>query len=91
MYKDMGLVVVYVSTATGVEEVPSAATAVRVTGYAGNITVSNAEAGESISIFTTEGKLLVTSIAQGDASTIRVPKNEVYVVKVGRSTFKVGL
>lgn len=87
----MKLVVVYVSTATGVEEVQSAATAVRVTGYAGNIPVSNAEAGESISIFTTEGKLVSTSIAQGGASTIRVPENEVYVVKVGRSTFKVGL
>ena len=91
MNKDRELVVVYATASEGVEAVTSAATAVRVTGYAGNITVSNAEAGESISIFTTEGKLVVTSIAQGGASTIRVPENEVYIVKVGRSTFKVGL
>lgn len=84
------LVVVYASSESGIEEVESSSSA-KVVGYSGNITVNNAKIGEVISVYTTAGVLVNSTIANSDTTTIHVQANEVYIVKVGKKTFKIGM
>lgn len=84
------LVVVYASSESAIEEVESNSSA-KVVGYSGNITVKNAKIGEVISVYTTAGVLVNTTVANSDTTTIRVQDNEVYIVKVGKNTFKIGM
>ena len=84
------LVVVYASSESGIDEVESSSSA-KVVGYSGNITVNNAKIGEVISVYTTAGVLVNSTVANSDTTTIRVQDNEVYIVKVGKNTFKIGM
>ena len=84
------LVVVYASSESGIEEVESSSPAKSV-GYSGNITVNNAKIGDVISVYTTAGVLVNSTVANSDTTTIRVQENEVYIVKVGKKTFKIGM
>lgn len=82
------LVVVYASSESGIEEVESSSPA-KIFGYSGNITVNNAKIGDVISVYTTAGVLVNSTVANSDTTTIRVQENEVYIVKVGKKTFKI--
>lgn len=84
------LVVVYSSSENAIDEVQSDSYA-KVVGYSGNITVTNAKKGETISVYTTAGVLVNTSVVNSDELTIPVTDNEVYIVKVGKKTFKIGM
>lgn len=84
------LVVVYASSESSIDEVQSGSSA-KVVGYSGNITVNNAKIGEVISVYTTAGVLVNSTVANSDTTTIRVQDNEVYIVKVGKNTFKIGM
>ena len=84
------LVVVYASSESGIEEAESSSPA-KIFGYSGNITVNNAKIGEVISVYTTAGVLVNSTVANSDTTTIRVQDNEVYIVKVGKNTFKIGM
>lgn len=84
------LVVVYASSESGIEEVESSSPA-KIFGYSGNITVNNAKIGDVISVYTTAGVLVNSTVANSDTTTIRVQENEVYIVKVGKKTFKIGM
>ena len=84
------LVVVYASSESGIEEAESSSPA-KIFGYSGNITVNNAKIGEVISVYTTAGVLVNSTVANSDTTTIRVQENEVYIVKVGKKTFKIGM
>ena len=84
------LVVVYASSESGIEEVESSSPA-KIFGYSGNITVNNAKIGDMISVYTTAGVLVNSTVANSDTTTIRVQENEVYIVKVGKKTFKIGM
>ena len=84
------LVVVYASSESSIDEVQSGSSA-KVVGYSGNIIVNNAKIGEVISVYTTAGVLVNSTVANSDTTTIRVQDNEVYIVKVGKNTFKIGM
>ena len=84
------LVVVYASSESSIDDVQSGSSA-KVVGYSGNITVNNAKIGEVISVYTTAGVLVNSTVANSDTTTIRVQDNEVYIVKVGKNTFKIGM
>lgn len=84
------LVVVYASSESGIEEAESSSPA-KIFGYSGNITVKNAKIGDVISVYTTAGVLVNSTVANSDTTTIRVQENEVYIVKVGKKTFKIGM
>ena len=84
------LVVVYASSENAIEEVESSSSA-KVVGYSGNITVNNAKIGEEILVYNTAGVLVNATVVNSDTATIRVQDNEVYIVKVGKKTFKIGM
>lgn len=84
------LVVVYASSENAIEEVESSSSA-KVVGYSGNITVNNANIGEEILVYNTAGVLVNATVVNSDTATIRVQDNEVYIVKVGKKTFKIGM
>ena len=84
------LVVVYASSESSIDEVQSGSSA-KVIGYSGNITVKNVQIGEMISVYTTTGVLVNTTVANSNTTTIHVQDNEVYIVKVGMKTFKIGM
>ena len=84
------MVVVYASSESSIDEVQSGSSA-KVIGYSGNITVKNVQIGEMISVYTTTGVLVNTTVANSNTTTIHVHDNEVYIVKVGMKTFKIGM
>ncbi len=85
------LIVVYVSDMNAIDEVHSKSSLAKVIGSSGNIIISNAEEGERVYVYTTAGVLVNTAVTHNGTTTIRVQENEVYIVKVGNKTFKVGI
>ena len=63
--------------------------AVRVSGIAGGVVVENAVAGMSCQICHIDGKLVYERPLSEGTTTILLPTGQMYVVRVGRRTFKV--
>ncbi len=55
------------------------------------ITITGAEPGASITVYTVTGTLLLTLPATGDEQRIALPSGGLYFVKVGSKTMKVAL
>lgn len=91
MTENSELIVIYISATTAINETYSESSLPKVVGYSGCITISNAKDGESIYVYTTAGVLVNTSISNNGTAMIRVQENEVYIVKVGNKTFKIGM
>ena len=64
---------------------------IKVYGQSGNIVVKNAEVGEIIRVYTTDGKLTNTTIANGNDLYIGVSTGATYIVKAGLSTLKIAM
>ena len=55
-----------------------------------SIIIQNAH-GKTISVYTLSGALLKTVKASDDYTKIEVPENQIYLVKIANSTYKVAL
>ena len=64
---------------------------VRVYGQSGNIVVRNVEAGDIVNVYTTDGKLVSTTPANGSELQIGVNSGAVYIVKAGNKTLKIAM
>ena len=60
-------------------------------GHRENIVVSGCEAGETITIYNTDGVQLRSQYATGNTVRITMPTNAVYIVKVNETAIKVAL
>lgn len=67
------------------------ANAVKVRGHNGIISVSGASEGEVITIYTLDGAMVANSIASTETTTIEVPIQQVYFVKVSDKVIKIGM
>ncbi len=76
---------------SAIDDIHSNSSSAKVVGSSGNIMISNAEDGETVYVYTIAGILVNTSVINGSTATIRVHENEVYIVKVGNKTFKIGM
>lgn len=85
------LVVVYVSSTDAVNAVHAESSSPKVVGYAGDIMISGAGEEETVYVYTTSGTLVNAASINNGATTVRVKDNEVYIVKVGDKTFKIGM
>lgn len=85
------LIVVYVSSTNAVDGIRSEQPSPKVVGSSGCIVISEAEEGQTVYAYTTAGVLVDTAVTHNGTTTIRVQENEVYIVKVGNKTFKVGM
>lgn len=63
----------------------------QVIGADGKIVVNNASEGETISVYSLSGMLIYSAISNNTATTIDVPANRVYIVRVGATSYKVAL
>ena len=85
------LIVVYASSTNAIDGIRSEQPSPKVVGSSGCIVISEAEEGQTVYAYTTAGVLVDTAVTHNGTTTIRVQENEVYIVKVGNKTFKVGM
>lgn len=85
------LIVVYASTTNAIDVMRSELPSPKVVGSSGSIVISEAEEGQTVYVYTTAGVLANTAVTHNGTTMIRVQENEVYIVKVGNKTFKVGM
>lgn len=85
------LIVVYASSTNAIDGIRSEQPSPKVVGSSGSIVISEAEEGQTVYAYTTAGVLVDTAVTHNGTTTIRVQENEVYIVKVGNKTFKVGM
>ena len=85
------LIVVYASSTNAIDGIRSEQPSPKVVGSSGCIVISEAEEGQTVYAYTTAGVLVDTAVIHNGTTTICVQENEVYIVKVGNKTFKVGM
>ena len=64
---------------------------VKVYGQGRNIVVANVEPGDIINVYTTNGMLVSSTVADSDEVSISVTNNATYIVKAGGKTLKIAL
>lgn len=85
------LVVVYVSTMDAIDAVHPELSSLKVVGHCGNIEINGAGEDQAVYVYTTNGALASAAVTHNGSATVRVQENEVYIVKVGDKTFKIGM
>lgn len=84
--------VLTVSYETKPEGIPSAALKnVRVTGFKDAITISNIEEASDVFVYSTDGILIDTVLSAYGTTTINVPSEQIYIVKVGDRIYKIAI
>lgn len=64
---------------------------VKVTGYDGEIQVSNIDEPSDIFVYTVDGKLVETVKSAFGSANIQAPSRQLYIVKVGSRTYKLAM
>ena len=64
---------------------------VRVTGYNGEISITNIDEPSDVVVYTSDGRLVDQVSAAWGTASIPVPSGQVYVVKVGERSYKISL
>ena len=67
------------------------ANAVKVRGHNGLISISGAAEGEAITIYTLDGTMVANETAAAETTSIEVPTQQVYIVKVADKVVKIGM
>lgn len=71
----------------------AAATAsrIKVQGHQGIISISGATEGEAITIYTLDGAMVASEEATDETTSVEVPAQQVYIVKVADAVVKIGM
>ena len=64
---------------------------VRVTGYEGVISIKNIGEPSDVYVYSTGGKLIENVTSAYGSINISVPSEQLYVIKVGSQTYKLGM
>ena len=64
---------------------------VKVTGYNGDIQIKNLDEPSDIFIYTADGKLVDTISSAFGSVSIQAPSGQLYIVKVGKRTYKLAM
>ena len=89
MYEDAVLNISYEKIDDSIEN--TRANAVKVRGHNGIISISGAAEGEAITIYTLDGVMVANATATTEITTIEVPTQQVYIVKVADKVVKIGM
>jgi hypothetical protein len=89
IHSDAVLNVAYVKEGSAI----AAATAsrIKVQGHQGIISISGATEGEAITIYTLDGAMVASEEATDDTTSVEVPTQQVYIVKVADAVVKIGM
>ena len=83
------LSVSYETNASNVKQLTK--TNVKVTGYNGEINVTNIDESTDIFVYTSDGRLIDQIPAAWGAATLQVPSDQVYIVKVGEHSYIISM
>ena len=86
---DATITIAYAEGNSGVSNV--IANKIKVLGTSNGIKVIGAHTGESIYVYGADGKLLYYGQSTGDESFVPLPEDNIYIVKVGSQTVKIGI
>lgn len=64
---------------------------IKVLGISDGIQITGTNSGEKVFVFGTDGILLHSSQSNGDSIYVALPENNIYIIKVGEQTIKIGL
>ena len=81
--------VAYVKADNAVEN--TLANAVKVFGHNGIISICGAAEGEAITIYTLDGAMVANATATTETTSIEVPTQQVYIVKVANKVVKISM
>ena len=76
---------------TAVNEIVDSQTGVQITGYAGGISIANAEEGMEIAVYSIDGSVIGKYTATGERMNIDLSQKGIYIVRAGNSSFKVNI
>lgn len=62
---------------------------VKVTGYNGEITISNIDEPSDVYVYSVDGKTIANKSSAFGSASLQVPSGQPYIVKVGSRTYKV--
>ena len=62
-----------------------------VRGHNGIISICGAAEGETITIYTLDGAMVASEEATDDTTSVEVPTQQVYIVKVADAVVKIGM
>ena len=83
--------VLSISFETNTSAVSARLNNVRVTGYKGEISIHHIDEPSDVSVYSVDGELVGSVPAAINSATLRVPEEQLYIVKVGTRTYKVAL
>lgn len=63
----------------------------KVLGHEGGISISGAQAGDQVMVYSLDGRLLQTQKINGTQADIALPSKQLYIIKVGTKTVKIRL
>ena len=63
----------------------------KVLGTSNGIQIVGVNNGEKVYVYGTDGELLHSSRSNGESMIVPLPENNIYIVKVGDQTIKIGL
>ena len=89
MYENAVLNISYEKIDDSVESIQTNAAKVR--GHNGIISISEVSEGETITIYTLDGVMVANATATTEITTIEVPTQQVYIVKVADKVVKIGM
>ena len=81
--------VAYVKEGSAINNVPANQAVVR--GHNGIISISGAEQGETITIYTLDGTMVANKTVATEITSVEVPTGKVYLVKVADKVVKIGM
>ena len=85
------LIVSYVAINNGICDVIGNSSSAKVIGSNSSIIVLDTLGGEPIDVYSASGTLVCSTTANLDKTIINVDNHNVYIVKVGNTTFKIGI
>ena len=81
--------IAYAEGSSGVSN--TRANKMKVLGISNGIQITGTNSGEKVFVYGTDGILLHSSQSNGDSIYVALPENNIYIIKVGEQTIKIGL
>lgn len=86
---DATIIIAYAEGSSGVSN--TRANKIKVLGTSNGIQITGTNSGEKVFVYGTDGKLFHSSQSNGDSIYVTLPVNNIYIIKVGEQTIKIGL
>lgn len=86
---DATLIIAYAEGSSGVSN--TRANKMKVLGTSNGIRILGSNRGDAVSVYGTDGIIIYSEQSKGEEIQVSLPTNNIYIVKVGNHTIKIGL